>query len=150
MDGTTSIRLKFQTSLFVTSNLMTVQLCAAVVDSLLFMFLDPGCNDRPQSLEAYVTLPLVVRVENLYHIVLNTTWRTLSELCCRVVWTTPTTNLIQQREKFSRPSIKKKKLSRVPHAVECEIRNNSTLDLTSISWEGSSLRSLWKLSHLLK
>ena len=84
-DGTTSIRLKFQRSLFVTSNLMTVQLCVAVVDSLFFMFLDPGCNDRPQSLEAYVTLLLVVRVENLYHIVLNTTWRTLSELYCRVV-----------------------------------------------------------------
>ena len=45
-DGTTSIRLKFQRSLFVTSNLMTVQLCAAVVDSLRCMFLDPGCNDR--------------------------------------------------------------------------------------------------------
>ena len=38
MDDTTSIRLKFHTSLFVTNNLMTVDLYAAVLDFPRFMF----------------------------------------------------------------------------------------------------------------
>lgn len=49
-DDTTSIRLKLQTSFFVTSNLMTVELYAAVLDFLRFLFLDPGYNDRSRDL----------------------------------------------------------------------------------------------------